>query len=91
MDRDNRRFEPRRTRLDIEIDFAPAAASPAELRRGGLSGYDTERMTWRHLNSSSTAYLNARVRACAARNARQKDRRAWARPEAASPCCSRPW
>ena len=56
-------FDPEAHRLDIEIDFAPGSrfACPT-CGVADCSAYDTERMTWRHLNFfQHQAYLNARV------------------------------
>ena len=50
-------------RLDIEIDFAPGSrfACPT-CGAADCPAYDTERMTWRHLNFfQHQAYLNARM------------------------------
>ena len=86
-------FDPEAQRLDIEIDFAPGSrfACPS-CGAADCPAYDTERMTWRHLNFfQHQAYLNARVPrvrcdtcgiktgpACRGRG-----------QTAASPCCSR--
>jgi transposase len=56
-------FHPSARRLDIEIDFAPGSrfACPT-CGAADCPAYDTERMTWRHLNFfQHQAYLNARV------------------------------
>ena len=56
-------FDPKAHRLDIEIDFAPGSrfACPA-CGAADCPAYDTERMTWRHLNFfQHEAYLHARV------------------------------
>jgi transposase len=56
-------FDPSAPRLDIEIDFAPGSrvACPT-CGAADCPAYDTERMTWRHLNFfQHQAYLNARV------------------------------
>jgi transposase len=56
-------FDPEARRLDIEIDFAPGSrfACPT-CGAADCPAYDTERMTWRHLNFfQHQAYLNARV------------------------------
>ena len=56
-------FDPEAQRLDIEIDFAPGSrfACP-NCGAADCPAYDTERMTWRHLNFfQHQAYLNARV------------------------------
>ena len=56
-------FDPEAHRLDVEIDFAPGSrfACPT-CGAADCSAYDTERMTWRHLNFfQHEAYLHARV------------------------------
>ena len=56
-------FDPEARRLDIEIDFAPGSrfACPT-CGVADCAAYDTERMTWRHLNFfQHQAYLNARA------------------------------
>jgi transposase len=56
-------FDPEARRLDIEIDFASGSrfACPT-CGAADCPAYDTERMTWRHLNFfQHQAYLNARV------------------------------
>ena len=56
-------FDPEAHRLDIEIDFAPGSrfACPT-CGAVDCPAYDTERMTWRHLNFfQHEAYLHARV------------------------------
>src|SRR5271167_4778396 len=61
-------FDAEAHRLDIEIDFAPGSrfACPT-CGAADCPAYDTERMTWRHLNFfqhqffQHQAYLNARV------------------------------
>ena len=56
-------FDPEAHRLDIEIDFAPGSrfACPT-CGATDCPAYDTERMTWRHLNFfQHQAYLHARV------------------------------
>lgn len=56
-------FNPGKHRLDIEIDFPRGGvfACPS-CGREGFNAYDTERHTWRHLNSfQHEAYLTARV------------------------------
>ena len=56
-------FDAEAQRLDIEIDFAPGSrfACPT-CGAADCPAYDTERMTWRHLNFfQHQAYLNARV------------------------------
>jgi transposase len=56
-------FDPEAHRLDIEIDFAPGGrfACPT-CGATDCPAYDTERMTWRHLNFfQHPAYLHARV------------------------------
>jgi len=56
-------FDPTAHRLDIEIDFPPGSrfACP-NCGAADCPAYDTERMSWRHLNFfQHQAYLNARV------------------------------
>ena len=56
-------FDPKAHRIDIQIDFAPGSrfACP-NCGAADCPAYDTERMTWRHLNFfQHQAYLNARV------------------------------
>ena len=56
-------FDPEARRLDIDIDFAPGSrfACPS-CGAADCPAYDTEQMTWRHLNFfQHQAYLNARV------------------------------
>jgi transposase len=56
-------FDTEAHRLDVEIDFAPGSrfACPT-CGAADCSAYDTERMTWRHLNFfQHEAYLHARV------------------------------
>jgi transposase len=56
-------FDPAAHRLDIEIDFPPGSrfACPS-CGAADCPAYDTERMSWRHLNFfQHQAYLNARV------------------------------
>jgi len=56
-------FDPEAHRLDIEIDFAPGSRFPCpHCGAADCPAYDTERMSWRHLNFfQHQAYLNARV------------------------------
>lgn len=56
-------FDPEAQRLDIQIDFAPGSRFPCpNCGATDCPSYDTERMTWRHLNFfQHQAYLNARV------------------------------
>jgi transposase len=56
-------FDAAARRLDIEIDFAPGSRfTCASCGATGCPAYDTEQMTWRHLNFfQHQAYLNARV------------------------------
>ena len=56
-------FDPEAGRIDIAIDFPAGSrfACPA-CGAADCPAYDTERMTWRHLNFfQHQAYLNARV------------------------------
>jgi transposase len=56
-------FDPEAHRLDIQIDFAPGSRFPCP-NCGAIDcpAYDTERMSWRHLNFfQHQAYINARV------------------------------
>ncbi len=56
-------FDAEAHRLDVEIDFGPGSrfACPT-CGAEDCPAYDTERMTWRHLNFfQHQAYLNARV------------------------------
>jgi transposase len=56
-------FDPEAKRLDIQVDFTPGSrfACP-HCGAADCPAYDTERMTWRHLNFfQHQAYLNARV------------------------------
>ena len=56
-------FDPEAKRLDIQIDFTPGSRFPCPTcGAADCPAYDTERMTWRHLNFfQHQAYLNARV------------------------------
>jgi transposase len=56
-------FDPEAHRLDIEIDFAPGSRFACPIcGAADCPAYDTERMTWRHLNFfQHEAYLHARV------------------------------
>ena len=88
-------FDPEAHRLDIEIDFAPGSrfACPT-CGAVDCPAYDTERMTWRHLNFfQHEAYLHARVPRVPLRQVRHQDSKraiglAW---QQALPCCSRHW
>jgi transposase len=56
-------FDPAARRLDIQVDFTPGSrfACP-NCGAADCPAYDSERMTWRHLNFfQHQAYLNARV------------------------------
>jgi transposase len=87
-------FDPEAHRLDIEIDFAPGSrfACP-RCGAADCPAYDTERITWRHLNFfQHQAYLNARVPRvrcdkCGVKTASVP----WGGQTAASRCCSRRW
>ena len=87
-------FDAEAHRLDVEIDFGPGSrfACPT-CSAEDCPAYDTERMTWRHLNFfQHQAYLNARVprvrcEKCGVRISPCHGRD----PTAASPCCSRRW
>jgi len=78
------RFDPEARRLDIEIDFAPGSrfACPT-CGAADCPAYDTERMTWRHLNFfQHQAYLNARVpRVRCEKCGVKKIAAPWARPD----------
>ena len=84
MDRGNARFDAEAHRLDIEIDFAPGSrfACPS-CGAADCPAYDTERMTWRHLNFfQHQAYLNARVPRVRCDNCGvKKIAPPWARPD----------
>ena len=56
-------FDPEAKRLDIQIDFAPGSRFPCpNCGAADCSAYDTEQMSWRHLNFfQHQAYINARV------------------------------
>src|SRR5271170_674503 len=77
-------FDPEAHRLDIEIDFAPGSrfACPT-CGAADCPAYDTERMTWRHLNFfQHQAYLNARVpRVRCEKCGVKKIAAPWARPD----------
>lgn len=77
-------FDPDAKRLDIQIDFTPGSRLPCpNCGAADCPAYDTERMTWRHLNFFQyQAYLNARVPrvrcdTCGIRKAHVP----WARPD----------
>ena len=77
-------FDPDAKRLDIQIDFTPGSRFPCpNCGAADCPAYDTERMTWRHLNFFQyQAYLNARVPrlrcdTCGIRKAHVP----WARPD----------
>jgi transposase len=78
------RFDAEAHRLDIEIDFAPGSrfACPS-CGAADCPAYDTERMTWRHLNFfQHQAYLNARVpRVRCEKCGVKKIAAPWARPD----------
>jgi transposase len=77
-------FDAEAHRLDIEIDFASGSrfACPT-CDAAGCPAYDTERMTWRHLNFfQHQAYLNARVpRVRCEKCGVKKIAAPWARPD----------
>src|ERR1700676_3428380 len=77
-------FDAEAHRLDIEIDFAPGSrfACPS-CGAADCPAYDTERMTWRHLNFfQHQAYLNARVpRRRWRKRGVKKIAAPWARPD----------
>ena len=77
-------FDAEAHRLDIEIDFAPGSrfACP-NCGAADCPAYDTERMTWRHLNFfQHQAYLNARVpRVRCEKCGVKKIAAPWARPD----------
>jgi len=77
-------FDPEAHRLDIQIDFAPGSrfACPT-CGAADCPAYDTERMTWRHLNFfQHEAYLNARVpRVNCGKCGIRKVTVPWARPD----------
>ena len=77
-------FDAEAHRLDIEIDFAPGSrfACPT-CGAADCPAYDTERMTWRHLNFfQHQAYLNARVpRVRCEKCGVKKIAAPWARPD----------
>jgi len=77
-------FDPDAKRLDIQIDFTPGSRLPCpNCGAADCPAYDTERMTWRHLNFfQHQAWLNARVPrlrcdTCGIRKAHVP----WARPD----------
>ena len=77
-------FDTEAHRLDIHIDFAPGSRFPCpHCGAADCPAYDTEQMTWRHLNFfQHQAYLNARVPrvrcdTCGIRKAHVP----WARPD----------
>ena len=77
-------FDPDAKRLDIQIDFTPGSRFPCpNCGAADCPAYDTERMTWRHLNFfQHQAWLNARVPrlrcdTCGIRKAHVP----WARPD----------
>jgi len=77
-------FDPDAKRLDIQIDFTPGSRFPCpNCGAADCPAYDTERMTWRHLNFFQyQAWLNARVPrlrcdTCGIRKAHVP----WARPD----------
>jgi transposase len=77
-------FDAAAQRLDIEIDFAPGSRFPCpNCGATDCPAYDTERMTWRHLNFfQHPAYLNARVpRVRCDRCGIRKANVPWARPD----------
>jgi transposase len=77
-------FDPEAHRIDIQIDFAPGSrfACPT-CGAADCPAYDTERMTWRHLNFfQHQAYLNARVpRVRCDKCGIKKANVPWARPD----------
>jgi transposase len=77
-------FDAAAQRLDIQIDFAAGSrfACPG-CGAVNCPAYDTERMTWRHLNFFQyQAYLNARVpRIRCERCGVRKVSLPWARPD----------
>ena len=77
-------FDAEAHRLDIEIDFAPGSrfACPT-CGAADCPAYDTEQMTWRHLNFfQHQAYLNARVpRVRCEKCGVKKIAAPWARPD----------
>jgi transposase len=78
------RFDAEAHRLDIEIDFAAGSrfACPS-CGATDCPAYDTERMTWRHLNFfQHQAYLHARVpRVRCEKCGVKKIAAPWARPD----------
>ncbi|MGH7161805.1 MAG: ISL3 family transposase [Acetobacteraceae bacterium] len=77
-------FDAAAQRLDIEIDFASGSRFTCpSCGAAGCPAYDTERMTWRHLNFfQHQAYLNARVpRVRCDRCGIKKASVPWARPD----------
>ena len=77
-------FDPEAHRLDIQIDFAPGSRFPCP-NCGAIDcpAYDTERMSWRHLNFfQHQAYLHARVpRVRCTKCGVKKVSVPWARPD----------
>ena len=77
-------FDPDAKRLDIQIDFAPGSRFPCpSCGAADCPAYDTEQMTWRHLNFfQHQAYLNARVpRIRCDKCGVRKVHVSWARPD----------
>lgn len=77
-------FDAAARRLDIEIDFAAGSRFTCPIcGTSDCPAYDTERMTWRHLNFfQHQAYLNARVpRVRCDRCGIRKVNVPWARPD----------
>jgi transposase len=55
------KFDPEKTRLDIEIDFVPGSTFPCPECNESCKVHDTTKQTWRHLNFfQHMAYLHAR-------------------------------
>ena len=86
-------FDPAAQRLDIQIDFPPGSRFPcSNCGAADCPAYDTEQMSWRHLNFfQHQAYINARVpRAFAAATAASgRSTCPGHGPTAVLPCCSR--
>ena len=63
MDGTRRDFDPEAHRLDIHLDFPPGSRFHcSQCGATDCPAYDTEQMTWRHLNFfQHQAWLNARV------------------------------
>jgi len=77
-------FDAKARRLDIQIDFpAGSRFTCAGCGATDCPAYDTEQMTWRHLNFfQHEAYLNARVpRVCCKKCGIKKAHVPWARPD----------